>query len=138
MISLKTVKILLKEVIRIYLTVWIIFKLLNIWSIERRRIQQNDPEVQVRHRDLVTKLKNNYSTNAAGRSSSSITGQNLDQNEPSSSRNNQTEESPSSFKYNFLSKASIDSYKNKFSSTLPSFLTKKTTLNGWSYFCFFL
>ncbi len=89
----------------------------------------------MRHRDLVNKLKNNYSTNAAGRASSSNIAQTSDRNEPSSSRLNHTEESSTSpFKYNFLSKASIDSYKNKLSSTLPSFLSKKTNFNGLCVF----
>ena len=103
--------------------------------VERRRIQQNDPEVQTRHRDLVTRLKNNYSTSSIGRSSG--TDREDESNSSRTNANTSIQAEASSSRYNFLSKSSIDSYKSKLSSTLPSFLSKKPNSNGdLTYFCF--
>jgi hypothetical protein len=104
----------------------------NLVKREKRRIQQNDPEVQLRHRDLVSRLKNNYSTNSMGRSPNS-SGLLTSETEASSSLNTNQEDTSSSSKYNFLSKASFDSYKNKLSSTLPSFLSRKTNFSVKEY-----
>lgn len=36
----------------------------NLVKREKRRIQRNDPEVQIRHRDLAERLRNNFSSNS--------------------------------------------------------------------------
>ena len=35
-------------------------------SKEKRRVERNDPEIQVRHRDVAERLRNNYSIKSKG------------------------------------------------------------------------
>lgn len=104
----------------------------NLVKREKRRLQRNDPEVQVRHRDLADKLKNNYSTASLTSKLNRNNNQPSSGNESSSSRNIDIESGANNSKGNFFSKSALGSYKDAISSSLPSFLTKgkSTSTNG--------
>lgn len=94
--------------------------------IEKRRIQRNDPEVQLRHKEVSDRLKNNYSTSSLKSTSNLM---------PSSDNDNQSSINPTSSNSNTTANFSLSSIKNMIPSSLPSFLTlKNETKKGKIYF----
>lgn len=95
----------------------------NLVKREKRRLERNDPEVQLRHRDVSNRLMNNYS-------SLSLNSSTQNSSQAPSMRSTAGPEVPSTSE---KVASALSSVKSAISSSLPAFLVKKSNSQKCNY-----
>lgn len=109
---------------------------------EKRRIQRNDPEVQVRHRDVADRLRTNYSSSSAVLNNSTDSNSNLGRN-LNKSTNNTTSSTSSRTNIDQLTSSAattltkgFKSVKDVIASKVPAFIYKPKPDSNYFIFYF--